>query len=300
MGLQCVAGSLKVHTQIWMRIVPQDLQVATTYSMVLDTDPQGLSNGVHRVPLHLMDTSSLLIILVLPNHIRKHPPKLMVNFPNNLLAFILLVGSSGHLHLLHRLNNNHLMTTMGSKISRHINRLRVQQILLILLAIISKVTTKVTSNSLLKLKHTVIRLQHTVSKVTLSRHMSNHLTVDIHMLRLLKVTSNRMGNKDILLMDKVKLATLPHLERQQLHLLQVATIIIQLLLEVCLPFQVVSLQPYQPLKARDVVIHNLCFIVSGVQGNIVMLSGPLLCWICLLNIAGYSIMTNGFVTIWSN
>jgi hypothetical protein len=249
-----------------------------------------------------MDTSSLLIILVLPNHIRKHPPKLMVNFLNNLLALILLVGSSGHLHLLHRLNNNHLMTTMGSKISRHINRLRVQQILLVLLAtaIISKVTTKVISNSLLKLKHTVIQLQHIISKVTLSRLMCNQRTVDIHMLRLLKVTSNRMGNRDILLMDKVKLATLPHLERQQLHLLQVATIIIQLLLEVCLPFQVVSLQPYQPLKAREVVIHNLCFIVFGVQGNIVMLSGPLLCWICLLNIAGYSIMTNGFVTIWSN
>lgn len=99
----------------------------------------------------------------------------------------------------------------------------------------------------------VILLQHMANQVTLSKLMPSLFTVDTHMLSLLRVISKRLVSKVMLVMDNLKPGMLLQLGMGLLQQLLVATIIMQLRLEVFPLFQSVSLQPYQPLRAEDVV-----------------------------------------------
>jgi hypothetical protein len=229
--------------------------VATINSMEVDTGLPVLSSGVLLLHLHLMDSSSLLIIQVLLNNTSNHLPKVMANILSSQQVVIPLAGSSAHPLLLHSRSNRPPMTSTGSKASRSIKPLREQQLPQRVLGMdtISKAIIKVTSNSLLKLLHMEIQPQHMLSKVTHSRHMLNPCTVDTRMLSLLRVISKHMVSKvskDTLHMDNPKLGTLLQLVMGLLQLLLVATIIMLLLLEVPLQFQSASLQLCLPPKAK--------------------------------------------------
>lgn len=92
--------------------------MATINSMEVDTGLLALSSGVPLLHLHLMDISSLLIILVLRSNTSSHLPRLMANFLSNQQVVIPLDGSSAHQLLLLSLSNRPPMTSMGSKASR--------------------------------------------------------------------------------------------------------------------------------------------------------------------------------------
>ena len=139
---------------------------------------------------------------------------------------------------------------------RSIKPLRVQQLLLRLLgmAITSKATIKVISNSLLRLLHMEILLQHMANQVILSKGMPSLFTVDTRMLSLLRVISKRLGSKVMLVMDNPKLGMPLQLAMGLLQQLLVATITTQLRLEAFLLFQLASLQQYQLLKAEEALV----------------------------------------------
>lgn len=122
------------------------------------------------------------------------------------------------------------------------------------MATTSKAIIKVISNSLPRLLHMVILLQHMAKQVTLSKLMPSLFTVGTRMLSLLRVISKGLASKVMGVMDNLKLGMLPQLEMGLLQQLLVATITMQLRLEVFLLFQSVSHQLYQPLKAEEAAI----------------------------------------------
>jgi hypothetical protein len=222
--------------------------------MEVDTGLLVHSSGVLLLRLHLMDTSSLLIIQALRNNTSNHLPNLMANFLSSQQVDTPLAGSSAHQLLLRSLSNRPRMTSMGSKASRSIKPLKEQQLPQRLLGMdtISKATIKAISNSLPKLLHMVTRPQHMRSKVTRSRHMHNLFTADTRMLSPLRVISKHMVSKvskDMLHTDNLKLGILLRLVMdlpQQLR----AAMTTMLLAEVPLLFQSASLQLFLPPKAK--------------------------------------------------